>query len=185
MDYTGIKIQLVEIPAIFEGFSQSDKGPSYMGIVRSSDLVVIVLDGTKNCLEQIKLIEREFEMSDLHLKKIKEKIGMNCLLVINKILNPFHSNYKTCWVGDLKEAIWKNINLIYVFTKQPGKEKEWPPVAMGKKNTVKELAEKVHKEFVDKFKYARVWGKSVKHTGTSVGLDHRLEEGDVVEFHTK
>jgi len=33
---------------------------------------------------------------------------------------------------------------------------------------------------VDRFRYARVWGHSVKHPGQRVGLLHRLKEGDLL-----
>ena len=44
MDYHGVKIQLIEIPPVFEGFMEGENGPSFMAIIRGADLVVIVLD---------------------------------------------------------------------------------------------------------------------------------------------
>ena len=40
-------------------------------------------------------------------------------------------------------------------------------------------------DFIEKFNFARIWGKSVKHSGSNVGLEHVLKEGDIVEIHTK
>ena len=51
--------------------------------------------------------------------------------------------------------------------------------------TIKDMAENVHKDFINKFKYARVWGDSAKHDGASVGIDHKLRDNDVVEIHLK
>ncbi len=185
MDYNGIKIQLIELPSLFEGFSYSEKCPSLMGVIRASDLVVIVLDGTRDCATDLEIIKKEFDNSSIKLRSIKDKDGMNCLFVVNKVLRNFKCKYRICWIDDLKEAIWGNLGLIYVYTKQPGKEKELPPVALKKGSTVQELASIVHKDFVKGFKYARVWGKSVKYFGLTVGLDHKLQENDIVEFHTK
>ena len=67
----------------------------------------------------------------------------------------------------------------------PGKKADWPPVALPKGAIVKDLASKVHKDFVQQFNYARIWGTSVKHEGLTVGLDHVLAEGDTIEIHTK
>ncbi|MCD4666853.1 TGS domain-containing protein [archaeon] len=39
--------------------------------------------------------------------------------------------------------------------------------------------------FLKKFRFARIWGKSVKHDGTNTGLDHILKDEDVVELHLK
>ena len=71
-------------------------------------------------------------------------------------------------------------------TKSPGKKRDYPPVAMKKGSTIKHLAENVHKDFVRKFKFARVWGRSAKfESGQVVGMSHILLEEDVVELHIK
>ena len=44
------------------------------------------------------------------------------------------------------------------------------------------MAEKVHKDFVDKLKIAKVWGNSV-YDGQMVQRDHVLHDGDIVELH--
>ncbi|MFH1331866.1 MAG: GTPase [archaeon] len=87
-------------------------------------------------------------------------------------------------IEDMKWKIWKNLNLIKVYTKQPRKEKDWPPVAMHKGDTVRDLAERIHKDFIKKFRFARVWGSS-KYPGQQLGLDYELKDDDVVEFHIK
>ena len=51
-----------------------------------------------------------------------------------------------------------------------------------KGSTVEDLAGKIHKEFVDKFKFARVWGDQV-YDGQMIQRDHVLQDGDVVELH--
>src|SRR3989338_29670 len=207
MDYNGVKIQIIEIPALFEGFIESDRGPSFLSIARSADLVIVVLDGTENCEKQLEIIEGEIDKAFFRLKtvknyKAKNKTGFaqdlinkyekeleentkKCLVVVNKLINNFKCPYPVCWVDDLKNAIWSLLDLVYVQTKMPGKKADWPPVALRKGSTVGELAGVVHKDFVKNFKYARIWGKSVKHNRSTVGLDHVLGEGDVVDIHTK
>lgn len=189
MDYNGIKIQLVEVPAIFQGFMDSERGPAFMAVARSADLIVIVLDGGVNCENELKIIESEFSKAFVTLKKVKQEKAeyeiKKCLVVVNKVMSNFRCSYPVCWVDDLKQAIWNMLDLIYVQTKMPGKKPDWPPVALKKWSTVANLAEVVHKDFIKNFKYARVWGKSVKHHGSTVGLEHTLSESDVVEIHTK
>lgn len=187
MDYHGIKIQMIEIPAFFDGFVDSDKGSAFMGIARSADLIVVVLDGSSNCSEDLRITVNEFERSSVELKKIKgySTDARNCLIVVNKVLSNFKCYYPVCWVDDLKDAIWNRLSLIYVQTKSVGKKPDFPPVALKAGSTVKDLAAAVHKDFVKNFKYARIWGKSVKHDGTSVGFEHVLKERDIIEIHTR
>ena len=43
-------------------------------------------------------------------------------------------------------------------------------------------AASVHKGFLAKLKYARVWGLG-KHDGLMVKRDHILQDGDIIELH--
>jgi len=43
---------------------------------------------------------------------------------------------------------------------------------------------KLHKDFLNRFKFARVWGKSVKFDGMVLKrLEHVLQDNDIVEIH--
>ena len=187
MDYNGIKIQIIEIPAINLGFSQKGNGPAFFSIIRNSDLIIVVLDGLKPLGEQLNLIEQECKNSLIELDgETKGSIlGIPCLIIVNKKFKRPKTKHPVIKTENLRLEIWKRLNLIYVYTKSPGKERDFPPVALKKGSTIYELALKVHKEFAEKFKYARVWGKSAKHDGASVGLDHVLKEGDIIEVHIK
>ena len=69
-----------------------------------------------------------------------------------------------------------------VYSKAPGKEPDLSaPFALKKGSTVAEFAGKVHQDFLDKLKTARVWGSGV-YDGQMVRRDHVLHDGDVVEL---
>ncbi|WP_297438605.1 GTP-binding protein [Thermococcus sp.] len=88
-------------------------------------------------------------------------------------------------LDELRETLYDLAGIIRVFTKSPGEDPAYPPIAMKRGSTVLDVAKKVHKEFARNFRYARVWGKSVKFPGQRVGADHVLEDGDVVEIHIR
>lgn len=187
MDYEGVKIQLVEVPAIFGGFYNSEKGPSLFAIMRECDLIVVILDGLGNPSEQLRLIEDELRKGGVVLDGM-QKPGIypkRCIVVVNKKFSYLNTIHKICSLEDFKQNVWDKLELVYVQTKMPGKKADWPPVCLKKGSTVKDLAEKVHKDFLEKFKYARIWGPSVKHSGTTVGLEHVLDSKDVVEMHLR
>jgi ribosome-interacting GTPase 1 len=70
-----------------------------------------------------------------------------------------------------------------VYSKAPGKEPDYTaPFTLKKGSTVADLAAKVHKDFVDKLKLAKVWGELV-FDGQMVQRDHVLRDGDIVELH--
>jgi len=88
-------------------------------------------------------------------------------------------------IENLKEELYDLAGIIRVFTKSPGEEPAYPPIALKKGSTVLNVAERIHKDFAKNFKYARVWGKSAKFPGQRVGPDHMLEDGDIVEIHAR
>jgi len=85
----------------------------------------------------------------------------------------------------LKEELYQLVDIIRVFTKSPGEDPAYPPIALKKGSKVLDVAERIHKDFAKNFKYARVWGKSAKFPGQRVGPDHMLEDGDIVEIHAR
>jgi hypothetical protein len=50
-----------------------------------------------------------------------------------------------------------------------------------KGSTVAELARKIHRDFYEKLKSARVWG-STAFEGQMVQRDYMLQDGDIVEL---
>ncbi len=47
-------------------------------------------------------------------------------------------------------------------------------------STVQDVCNKIHRNMVKNFRYGLVWGKSAKFDGQKVGLEHRLEDEDVL-----
>jgi len=79
----------------------------------------------------------------------------------------------------LKETIWAICGLMRIYTStSPNSE----PIVMPNGSTIIEAAVKIHKDFAEKFKFAKVWGKSVKYPGQRVGKDHLLVDGDIIEL---
>ncbi len=70
--------------------------------------------------------------------------------------------------------------------KEPKKEADMEePLIIMKGSTIRDVCTKTHKDFEDKFKFARVWGKSAKHPGQRLMLKHVLKDKDVLELHLR
>ena len=227
-EYHGIKFQFVEIPAISENFLQKENGPALMSIVRTTDLVILLV---RSKAEET-LLKEELKAASIIINKprppvkIKKTSGggieivgtikgskeeilailkshniYNCILEAkgSVTLEELESaiNERTKFLPSIsilnhgqtynKDAIGKKLleklHIMKVYTKQPRKDKDFPPIPLKSGTNIQELGEKIHKDFIKKFKFARVWGKSAKHQGMKTGLEHTLEDGDVVEFH--
>ncbi|MCK4433169.1 MAG: TGS domain-containing protein, partial [Methanomicrobia archaeon] len=88
-------------------------------------------------------------------------------------------------IEQVKEKIYEILDIVRVFTKSPGSEPDYPPIAMKRGATILDVAKEVHKQFYKNFKYAKVWGRSVKYDGQRAGGDHVVGDGDIVEIHIK
>jgi ribosome-interacting GTPase 1 len=83
-------------------------------------------------------------------------------------------------------ALFETLGVIRVFTKEPGMRVHSDhPFALRHGATVGELARNIHKEFVSNFLFAMVWAKRLPFSPKKVGLSFVLEDGDIVEIHTK
>jgi small GTP-binding protein len=82
----------------------------------------------------------------------------------------------------LKKEIFRKLDLIRINTKRKGEEVDLEePMIVRRGISVAEVCEKLHRDLKKEFRYALVWGKSVKHQPQRVGLDHVLEDRDIVQ----
>jgi len=88
-------------------------------------------------------------------------------------------------LSELGPSLYKALELIRVYTKPPSGEVAKKPLVLKRGATVRDVAESVHSDLVKNFLYARVWGPSAKYPGERVGLDHVVEDGDIIEIHSK
>jgi ribosome-interacting GTPase 1 len=174
MPFGDILIQLIEIPSTFD--------PEFMSLLYTCDEILVLLDATQDLEKQKDELNQILNERNLLNKKI--------LFVINKSDLKFsESKYlqisakNKIGLDELKEDIWTNLELIRVYTKSPGKPKMIPPVTLPKGSQVKDVAKIIHKDFLKDFKFARIFNNT-KFSGSPVGLDHKLNDLDVVEIHT-
>ncbi|RMF06839.1 TGS domain-containing protein, partial [Candidatus Woesearchaeota archaeon] len=87
-------------------------------------------------------------------------------------------------IEELKEMIFEKLDLIRIYCKEVGKKADLEvPLIMKRGCTVKDMCEKLHRDFVRKFKFAKVWGPSAKFPGQKFKLKHELKDEDIVELH--
>ena len=75
------------------------------------------------------------------------------------------------------------LDIIRVYTKTPGQKPDFSdPIILSRGSTLEDAAASVHKDFLQRLEYARLWG-SGKHDGLMVKRGHILQDGDVIELH--
>ncbi|MBS7249753.1 MAG: 50S ribosome-binding GTPase [Candidatus Freyarchaeota archaeon] len=93
------------------------------------------------------------------------------------------SIFKEKGIDEFKEGIFKSLGIIRIYTREPGKVVSEKPLVLKKGASVEDVAKRLHVRFIKNFKYARIYGKSVKHEGEKVGLEHILEDNDIIQFY--
>jgi ribosome-interacting GTPase 1 len=87
---------------------------------------------------------------------------------------------------EMKDRIYDRLGFIRVYLKPKGGKADLEePLVLLDGSSVKSVCEHLHRDFVNLFRYALVWGKSAKFPGQSVGLDHELKDSDILSIITK
>ncbi len=175
MYYKDLLIQIIEIPALLT--------PEFCSLLQLADEAIVLFDSTQ-----------DFEAQKEEMEKVLERyydFKNPVIFVANKIdeIKSKSSEYLQIsthtgqGIDELKERIFEELNLIRVYTKKPGKKKDLPALGLEKNSTVEDVLRQIHKDFLKNFKFARVFNSN-KHSGQKIGLDYKLQDGDVVEIHT-
>jgi ribosome-interacting GTPase 1 len=205
MPLENIQTQLIDTPPLNRDFVE----PQLLDLIRRSDLLLLVVDLQTDPLGQLEdavAFLQEHRIVARHLREASpEERGATfvpALLVVNKnddqesdeLLEVFLALLEDDWplvpvsattgrnLEGLKRAVFDQLKIIRVYSKPPGKKPDRDtPFVLPKGSTVEDLAAKVHQDFLENLKAARVWG-SASFAGQMVGRDHVLADGDVVEL---
>jgi uncharacterized protein len=85
---------------------------------------------------------------------------------------------------ELLERMWDYCSMLRVYTKPRGELPDFgaPIILHARKPRVEDLCNQIHRSLMEQFKYAWVWGSSVKHQPQKVGKDHLLHDEDVIQI---
>eukprot|EP01064_Diplonema_japonicum_P033565 TRINITY_DN6650_c2_g2_i1.p1 TRINITY_DN6650_c2_g2~~TRINITY_DN6650_c2_g2_i1.p1 ORF type:complete len:397 (+),score=105.66 TRINITY_DN6650_c2_g2_i1:86-1192(+) len=115
-----------------------------------------------------------------------DQISVEELDIINRVPHNCPVSAHHNWNLDgLLEVIWEHLGLCRTYTKPRGQIPDYnEPVIMPNdpQPSVETFCLKLHRQMMKEFKYAWVWGSSVKHNPQKVGKDHLLEDEDIVQI---
>lgn len=80
-------------------------------------------------------------------------------------------------------AFYHHLDILRVYTKIPGKQRERKPIVLPEGSVVEDAATKIHKElFVERFRSAVIIRDNDKIKRRVVGLNYPLQDGDVIQL---
>jgi ribosome-interacting GTPase 1 len=206
MRFENLQIQLVDTPPI-----QLDHiEPGFSNLIRNADALLMVVDLTEEPIFQMEVLLEELNRMKIMIAG-KGTIpslelgwaSLKALLLGNKcdvknamegyraLENRFKEKFPILPISakegmnfeDLKKEVYEILGILRVYTKVPGGEPDLQePVVLKKGSTVGDVALSIHKDFVAKLRYAKIWG-SGKFDGQMVKRDYQVNEGDIIELH--
>ena len=143
--------------------------------ITADDLIDTIL-GNRVYIPSATVINKIDMIDNASLKDIQKKYNPDLMVSVRMKKN----------LEELKELIFQKLNLMPIFTKEAGKKADLDePLILKKGSTVEDVCNKLHKDFVRNFRFARIWGMSAKFAGQKLSLKHKLKPNDIVEIHVK
>mgnify|MGYP001197159307 CR=1 FL=1 len=203
--WENLNIQFVDTPSLKEGFT-----PFYVfNQFRIADEALLILAADENLEEQYELSKALLLSKSIKLSAGNKKyeadgiVNIPAAVLINKadlkndimipgtLKNDFPGRliFLSVMLAEKRDEIFKAIytcsSRIRVYTKEQGKKPNMEhPFFVPGDTTVIRLAAMIHKDFVEKFKYATVWGGGF-YDAQRIGKDEVLKDGVIIEYYLK
>ena len=141
------------------------------------DQLIDAIEKNKVYLPSISILNKIDIIGKEELEKVKTRVKPDLCISADKGIK----------IEELKELIFKKLKLIRIFLKEVNKKADLEePLIIWDGATLKDLCLKLHKDFVIKFRFAKIWGKSARFPGQKiVKLDYVLHDKDIVELRIK
>jgi len=207
MRFENVQIQLIDTPPLNEEHVE----PELMNLIRRVDLVLLVLDlqgypiqafeDALDLLEAYRIVplHRQEDLGDekgwalkpflVLVNKSDERSDDEDVAVLGELLGEEWTVLPVSAetgrnLDQMRRAVFDRLDIIRVYSKPPGEEPDRSaPFVLEKGSTVEVFAAKVHRDFLETLKTARIWGEGV-YEGQMVGREHVLHDGDIVELRT-
>lgn len=137
------------------------------------DQFIDVMEANRAYIPAITVINKIDLVDESYLNHLKHEFPDAILISADRNLN----------IHELREEIFNRLGLIRIYMKPQGQKADYTePLIIKEGSTVGDVCRKLHRDFVRKFRHARVWGSSVKFDGQKVGIDHVLNDEDVLRI---
>ena len=206
MAFEDVSIQLLDLPPITPEYTES----WVFNLIRGCDIGLVVLDASDGDLTVDELEELRGLLEEKHLRLVvaveggtEERVReIPTAIVLNKadlaspetverraerLPFPVHGTSARTGSGTsaLRKRVFEALHIVRVYTKLPGKKPDMTePYTLPCGSTALDAVQTVHRDFVERLKYVRIWG-SGRFDGQQVPADHLLEDGDIVEIHLR
>ena len=141
----------------------------------SEDQLIDYLSGNRVYIPAIAALNKIDLVTENYVRELRDRFSSFEIMPISA-----ENDYG---LEGLKEQIYRHLDLMNIYLKPKGEKADLEePLVVKRGSTVEMVCNSIHRDFVERFRYARVWGKSAKFDGQKVGLNHTLVDGDVLNI---
>ncbi|MDG6244227.1 MAG: GTP-binding protein [Methanolobus sp.] len=135
------------------------------------DQLIDVIMGNRVYIPAVVVVNKVDMADEYVLKKCKEEYPHATYISADKEEN----------LEAVKDLIYEALDFIRIYLKPQGGPADMEePLIVRKGTTVGDVCDHLHRDFKRKFRYSQVWGTSAKHPGQRAGLDHVLDDRDLL-----
>jgi small GTP-binding protein len=139
----------------------------------SEDQLIDVLAGNRVYVQSFVVVNKIDLVSSDYVKALQAKLPGWRLVPI--------SAEKGLGLTRLKDEIYETLRFMRIFLKPQGKDADMAdPLIVKAGSDVGMVCDAIHRDWRKRFRYANVWGSSAQFPGQKVGLDHGLQDSDVL-----
>jgi ribosome-interacting GTPase 1 len=203
MEFEDIQIQLVDLPPITRDYTE---GWVY-GLVRLADTVALCVNlenaGWQKETEEIiallathhtlltarsrqvdwRVVERRAIALGLKADLGRDRVPAFRAWAEGRFTAVSASTATGEGMDEVRTSIFRSSGVVRVYTKKPGQAPDLSkPYTIREGATVLNVVEQIHKDFVSRLRYVRLWG-SGRFEGQHAPQDHPVQDKDIVEIH--
>ena len=183
-EFEGTSAQVIDLPSV--GSENFD-----VGLVNNADCLIFVVEDLNDLKElgevtwrnksgkRLVVVSKADNYDETELRKIEAKIKSK---KINGLIVSALSGFG---IGELRRRMFFLTGMIRIYLKEPGKVKQERPMVLKEGSSIKDVAEGILKGFSKTVKETRISGPSSKFPNQRVGLNHKVKDLDIIEFHTR
>lgn len=138
----------------------------------TDDQLIDVATGNRRYIPALTVLNKVDLVSSKYVEEVRKRISDDFIPVsADQNLN----------IEGLKEAIYNRLNFIRVYLKPRNGSPDFDePLILTAGSTISDVCMRIHRQFAGDAKYAMVSGSSVRFSPQRVGLNHVLNDRDVV-----
>ena len=137
-----------------------------------SEQLVDFITGNKTYAKSITILNKIDLVDKKFLKNASKKIKSEFIQV---------SADANVNIEELRSRLYNELEFIRIYLRPKGGKADYiEPLIIRNGNSVLDVCNKLHRKMRRDFRYGLVWGKSVKFGGQRVGLNHILQDEDVL-----